>query len=196
MTIHILAIDGGKASTGVAVLELTRDAPAGRVLLVEVIRTKKSARKRNIRVADDDSDRARQVFRRLLELARAHRPAVIGVEAVALPFGRVRSSVVSGLGRARGLVDALAVVADCGLVEPTPQEVKKVICGRRDASKDDVLEAAKRRFPELAELLPPQKTLLEHAADAVAVGVVALGSDLVRTALAADRARNGEDIPF
>lgn len=102
-----------------------------------------------------------------------------------MPFGRCRSSVVSALGRARGLVDALAEVHGLPVLEETPQRLKLAAGGRADLSKDDVRIALELRHPELSALWPEHWTLVEHAADACAAVEACRSADVVLATLRA-----------
>jgi len=171
----VIGIDGGLAAFGVAVVE-----PVERkVLRAEVWRTAPDKSKRNIRKADDVSDRSREIARRLLELVS---PDVVAlcVEATALPFRRAQLSVVSNLGRIRGLVDCVAALHSLPIIEETPQRLKKMLTGKADSSKEEMIRAIEARFPGVEKLWPTQKTLVEHAADAVAAAYAGLESDIVR----------------
>ena len=135
---RIIGCDPGLASFGLAVAVLEERV---RVERVEVLRTEASARARRIRKADDNSERARALARELLRVLDGQSVVAICVEAVALPFGRVQHSVVSNLGRVRGLLDALAEVYEVPIIEETPQALKRLITGRGDASKEEVRRA-------------------------------------------------------
>lgn len=90
------------------------------------------------------------------------------VEGVAFPMGRVQWSVISGLGRARALVDALGVVLGVPVLERTPQAIKFAVTGARGGAKEAVQSGLEQLHPELAGLWPKQKANHEHAADAAA----------------------------
>ena len=188
----LLGIDPGLASCGVAVVELT--AGITRVRALAVVRTTPSPKKRRLRSTDDLGDRLRVIATALNAYFKAIPDMVaICVEARAIPFrgGRmlVKPSAVAALGRVRGLVDAFAADRKLPIIEETPQTLKLLTAGRRDASKVEVRLALEQRFPEVSALWPRQKTLVEHAADALAAVVAGLESDVVRAALrAADSA--------
>ena len=179
---RILGLDPGFASFGYAVLNV--DEPtAPRGALVEVLgelqprwpaigvhstKPDKSARSK----ADDSSRRTRELWRFLRLLDEEWRPAVIAVEAVAFPAGRVQFSVVSHLGRARALVDVLAEQRQVQLVELRPGEVRKLL-GLTDKGKDATRLELERRWPGLSSAWG-SLTKREHEADACAVAVAAL----------------------
>jgi len=184
----LLGVDPGLAACGLAVVGL--EGAAARVLWLQVIRTAPSAKKRRLRSADDLGDRLRAIATVLHARLQEH-PDLVAfcVEAKAIPFrgGRmmVKPSAVSALGRVRGLLDAFAVERGLPIIEETAQTLKLLTAGRRDASKADVQAALELRFPEVKALWPTQKSLQEHAADALAAVVAGLESDVVRAALRA-----------
>lgn len=125
---------------------------------------------------EDNRIRFQGLARELRRVVRAHgHPDVIAVEAVALMHGRTTLTTISALGRARGLVDAMAAEFGVDAREFQPQTLKKALTGDRSAEKDDVERALVRRYPELealfARLAPANR---EHAADACAAVHAAL----------------------
>lgn len=179
----LIGIDPGLASFAIAVANLK--AWSVEWESINIIRTEPDHKTRRIRVADDTADRCRAIYRGLQTYAigpALESPVAICIESTAMPFGKVRTSVVSALGRVRGLVDAFAEEYDCAVVEESPQALKKMLCGKRDASKDDVRRALEQRFPGIERLWPKQKTLIEHAADAAMTIVAGLESDVVKAA--------------
>ncbi|MFZ2875803.1 MAG: crossover junction endodeoxyribonuclease RuvC [Phycisphaerales bacterium] len=164
--INILGFDSGLASFGWCQATLSSDG----VLTFLGVGVWKTAPNPEAfaRKADDVSARCRWIYKNLRGLAHEHRPNVITVESLAFPQGRVQWSVISGLGRARALVDALATEVDADLFERMPQELKRSTTGSVSGTKDQVRASLEDRYPELRSLWPTQKTLLEHAGDACA----------------------------
>lgn len=119
---------------------------------------------------EDTRTRVEGIARSLRMLVTAHgRPTKVAVEALALPLGRTSLVTVSALGRARGLVDALAVEHGLSAIEFQPQALKKAVTGRRDAEKVEVQNDLCRAHPELTLLFAQLKAAnVEHAADACA----------------------------
>lgn len=130
---------------------------------------------------DDTSARAVKLYRHLRSVADLWRPSAITVEALAFPQGRVRWSVISQLARARGLVDCLAVERRALLYERTPRAVKLAATGKLKATKLEVEEALRERFPSVRRMLDDQpKKFREHAADACAVVLATLDAFAAR----------------
>lgn len=179
----LIGIDPGLAAFGVCVAEVS--ATELRFKTVEVWTTKPAGHARRLRKSDDTGERSRTIAARLHQLIVSQKPVALCIEATALPFGRVRSSVVSMLGRVRGVVDALAEVHQLPVLEETPQRIKLAAAGAANANKDAVREALESTHPELSALWPTQSSLLEHAADACATVHACRTADVVLAALRA-----------
>lgn len=118
-------------------------------------------------------DQARRTTELWLELRGLKRTfgaaGCVCVEAVAFPMGKVQYSVVSGLGRARALVDVFGAELDTQVFEALPTEVKQAVTGDRSAEKALVCEQLEIKHPEVSALMPRLKGDHEHFADACAV---------------------------
>jgi crossover junction endodeoxyribonuclease RuvC len=171
----VLGIDGGFASLGLAAVEILPD----RERLVDswVVRTEKSSKKLGVRSGDDTARRAREIASRVDMAISLHQPGAIALESPSWPRN---AGVAAKMGVAFGCIFALAEKHRLPLVMASPQEVKRALTGAKTATKDDVIAAIERRFPEIT--WPSQKTLWEHAADAVGVVVACLDSDALRMA--------------
>ncbi len=198
MTAHILGIDGGLATFGMAVVKLCpgeTDENNHHIEYIEVVTTKPSPKKFRIHSADDTLRRVREVNRRLRSLVAKYKPALIAVEQ----FSQPRSASASAkMAMAYGLVIATAEFHDIPLVQVPPQEVKRVLCRKKSASKAEVERAVKKHFARralfdrngylISGLTPVNNfekqttaSKREHGFDAAGVAIVALESDMVRT---------------
>lgn len=171
----VLGIDHGLATLGLAVVELTASGEVVRSL--EVVRTDKSDRKREVRASDDN-------VRRLVELSAALE-ARIGPEVVALA-AESQSWPRSALSIAKvamvwGVIGAVAQRHSLPVIQASPQEAKRALTGRKDASKGDVQVALEVRYPDLPDW-PRPRALVEHAADALAAVVACLDHSVVKLA--------------
>lgn len=174
---RLIGIDPGLANLGLAEVVLL-----GQWEVVKDVRVIQTELDRSCSRAEDASARARFLAGQLDGYIRAgERPLALCVEAIALPFGRVQHSVVSNLGRVRGLIDAIAELARLPVIEHTPQELKLHVAGLRDAEKAEVIGALERRYPYLREMWP--RGGREHAADAVAAALVSRHHPLVARAV-------------
>lgn len=171
----VLGIDSGLASCGVALVRLQ---PASEELVgVHVFTSKPSQRKLEVRSADDTGRRARELAA-FLELQFDNpEPVALALEAPSWPRN---AGCAAKLGVAFGVAFALAELHRIPVVMASPQDVKQAVCGSKVATKDDVIAAVETRFPSI--LWPPQTTLWEHAADAVAVVLACLDAEVIRMA--------------
>lgn len=164
--VKLIGIDPGLANFAIAVAHLTEDGwPVFE--RIDVWRTQPSKElKRGLRKMDDTAERCRFIALSLNDCLLEHRPVAICIEAIALPFGKIQSSVVSALGRVRGLVDMAAEIHHLAVLEEGPIRLKKLTTGNAKATKAEVQASLESRYPELKKLWPTQTTLHEHAADA------------------------------
>lgn len=119
--------------------------------------------------AQKRDDRARRILelgRKLKALLQAYQPRTVAIESPVLGMrdGKVAVHVAA---RVRGMVEGLVVGFNFGLVEYTPQAVKKSMTGRNDASKEEVAMALARTY-DLSGL-----ELDDNATDALAVANLA-----------------------
>lgn len=187
--LKLIGLDPGLASFGLAVAELP-NLGTGKPLFfhVGVLRTEPSKELKRLRKMDDTAERCTYLAEQLNDLVQAHKPVALCVEAIALPWrpgSGIQTSVISALGRVRGLIDMLAVVHQLPVLEESPQRVKKAATGSIGATKEHVRLALELEYPELAKLWPHQKTLQEHAADACGAIHACRGADVVLAARAA-----------
>lgn len=179
----VLGLDPGFASCGWALVRLTPGAEE--LLAVGVIETEKSAKKRAVRSSDDNLRRARELASELdaLIAGRGEQVACVAAESQSWP----RSAGVTGkIGMAWGVIAALVQRYGLALVQASPQEVKQATAGAKNASKDEVEQFvalwAQNRGAEAwrAFLGEHRGTLHEHGADAVAVVIACLDSEVIR----------------
>lgn len=185
MTVRVLGLDPSFRAFGWSVVELLPDSE--RVVAMGVIRTEKSDKKRGIRVADDD-------YRCALELGIGLAPLVnrLDVRAVCAE-GKQGSKSVKGaacMAYAWGVLAGVMSSKFLPLMQVSPQEVKKAVCGIKTASKSDVAACVVRHFEHRDGgqdaidrfLLETSKSTRqrEHAFDALATVVACLDSEVIR----------------
>lgn len=176
----LVAFDCGLANTGYAVLDVGRASlQAVSLVTAGTFSTEKSSAKRHVLAGDDTTRRVRDLAGRIRDLCATHKPTLLAREAMS--FVRHASSAAK-LSASCAIVDTIAEVRGLGLVQASPQEVKHALCGRKDASKDDIAAAVRDRLGHdvagLAMVLP--MTRREHLYDACAVGLTCLSSEVVR----------------
>lgn len=171
----VLGIDSGFASCGVAVLDLSGSAP--RLRDSGCFTSEPSAKKRDVRAAEDLVRRHHELARYLDTWLKAYEPVTVCLESVSWP----RNAGATGkLGIAFGAVWSAAFHRGLPIVQASPQDVKLSLCGAKNASKDDVILAVERLHPGIT--WPSQKTRWEHVADAIGVVHACLDSQVLRMA--------------
>jgi Holliday junction resolvasome RuvABC endonuclease subunit len=178
VVIWILGCDPGLASFGVARVELTTDSE--RIVAIASLETAPSPKKRKVRVCEDTIRRVQELALALKSWAGDEPPAAVAFESMSLPRNASASSKV---GMSFGMLGAAAVLLGWPLVQATPQELKKAMCGKASASKREVEQALVRRYPEAAPLIEAiPKSKREHPVDAAAVVVTCLNDQVIRMA--------------
>lgn len=176
MDVYVLGLDPGFASTGWALLQLH---PGGETLIdAGVVRTKPSAKKRSVLASEDNVRRGREITCVLAPLVK--QVAVVCAESMSYPRS---SSAAAKMAMCWGIAIALTEAHDCPIVQASPQQVKKALCGNMSASKEDIQAVIHGRYPALALKLRAAgvpEGEWEHPFDAAAAVVTAFGSELVR----------------
>lgn len=170
----VLGIDPGFATLGLAIVDV---AAAVTVARTWVFRTEKSPRKHAVRASDDNVRRAREIAEELRATIRTYRPAAIATEGQSWPRNAGASAKV---GIAWGVLAAVADAHQLPMVQASPQQIKRVLCGVKTATKEQVIAAVEARFGEVG--WPPQASLREHAADAIGAVVACLDSSVLQMA--------------
>jgi len=101
-----------------------------------VIQTEKTKNKQT-RVCDDNSYRCSFAARTLQEIIRDERVTAIIGES---PMGSQSAAAAKSAGLAIGLIATTACLLNLPIEYCTPDSVKKAVCGRKDASKDDIMD--------------------------------------------------------
>lgn len=175
---HVVGIDPGFASCGVAVAELGRSDETP--VLLHVIRTSPPKRKTKVLVADHNLFRAQLIAEELIKLLLQYNVVAVGAESMSYPRS---ASASAKLGISWGIVAALSVHMQLPVFQVSPQALKARLTGSGMASKVAVANAVRRRYPEadfekLLKALPSGQH--EHAWDALASMVVCLDAEPVK----------------
>ena len=152
----ILCLDIAFANTGWAVMDKGVPAAYG------TIRTGKDKRK-SVRVSDDKAFRAGKMAEELKEVIELHKPLGIVAE---LPHGSQNASAANLLGWAAGIVVSMATAYGIPCEWISEGDSKLAAIGRRTATKDEMMQWARNRWPEID--FPKAKTHFEHVADSLA----------------------------
>lgn len=169
----VLGIDTGFSTMGISLLELS--GHSDKVLGVKTLTTKKSDKKRNVRASDDNMRRARELAVELRTRIEKYDLKAICMEAQSWPRN---SSSSAKIGISWGVVAALAEAHGLPVLQATPQAIKMALVGKSSASKDEIISAIKKRYPEI--VWPTAKGKHEHIADATGAVVACMDSDIIR----------------
>ena len=182
MTARVLCLDPGFEWFGWSVVELRLH---GEVVICDMglIRTEKSNKKLNVRDADDNFRRWRDISTQLELLRKDWCVRVVCMEA----YSPVRSSSVAAkLGGVYGILSAVCEISKVPVLSISPQEVRRKLGA---TSKEAVAFAVKARFSDSTSAAcirrfegqyKKVKANHTHAWDSLGVFIACEGSDLIR----------------
>lgn len=180
---RVLALDVAFAHLGWAIMEPHEDG--WRCLDGYVIETKKSDKKKKIRVADDDVRRCTEHFATLSAIIT--RCGIQGIVAEMPPGGSKSATSAKAMGMAKAVVACAAEAHGLPTEWITPDEGKKAATGKKNASKAQVQRAMIKEYPDCTKsfkLKRGSKTeyenRFEHTADALAAFKAAEKGTMVR----------------
>ncbi|MFA6519346.1 MAG: crossover junction endodeoxyribonuclease RuvC [Candidatus Paceibacterota bacterium] len=156
---RILAIDPGYDRLGIAVIEGDPSRPT--LLWSDCIIPDKGARE----------DRLARVSGGVTDAITEYKPDALAIETL---FFSVNKKTALGVAEARGAILAAAGSAFLPVIECSPQQVKLAVTGHGGADKG----AVARMVPQLLTL--SKKKRLDDELDAIAIGITALASGLLR----------------
>lgn len=156
---RILAIDPGYDRLGIAVIEGDPSRPT--LLMSDCIRPNKGDRE--ARLAD--------VSRAVTEAIQTYVPQRLAIETL---FFSINKKTAIGVAEARGAILAAAGLASLPVIECSPQQVKLAVTGHGGSNK----AAVANMVPRLLTL--PKKQRLDDELDAIAIGITALASGLLK----------------
>jgi len=177
--VFILGTDPGFASFGLSVVQLSPTSEM--VMHTDVIRTKKSPKKLNVKAADDNFRRSQAISAVLHETVKKWQPVAITAEAMSFPRN---ASAAAKVAMTWGILSDLCYIYQLPMVQATPQEIKKTLCGNKSATKADIQKVLEHRYPNqflrFTQTLPAGQW--EHGFDAAGSVVTCLDSDVIRMA--------------
>lgn len=148
-----------------------------------VLHTQPSQKKRRVRAVDDAVRRIRELVHDLAPIVRSSH--VVTMESLAHAKGGTKQ-IATKQGMAIGAIVTLCDVFNKPLLQSTPQEIKKLLCGSMKASKEDVRASLLRNYPafkSVLDKLAEQKK--EHCADSLGSIVAGIRTEEVRLCLSA-----------
>lgn len=174
----VVGIDAGFAATGLVAVHIGPFSLC--VVAVEVVRTQPSDRKRGVRVADDDAERATRLFEGTASfLQRMDADGAV----VELPTGGAQGARANrAMGIATGAVCGAVRAASVPAEWVTPRAVKLAACGNAVATKEAVARACCalldwKAVSAVVESLPT--TVSEHLWDAAGAVLAARDGVLI-----------------
>jgi len=164
---RVLGIDPGFAAVGVAVLELGSSPARDRLVDLHLLTTTKATKTRGVRASDDNLLRARILSRDLGALMDKHQVRLVCAETMSFPRS---ASVAAKMAMCWGVLASLTEARSIPLAQATPKEIKDSLCGRKDASKDDIQSALRLLFPDRLDVCLEGivASKREHPCDALA----------------------------
>lgn len=171
-TLTVMGIDPGVAAVGVAILAATQKRIFCQKLAV--IRTKKADKKalRSLRVTADDSRRLKEIYNGLSDITDEFEPHALAFEVYS-PYGKQGGSAWKA-SRVEGGVQVFGFDRGMLVLPFLPQDLKRALCGKASASKEDVIDAMSLKVENVENLLQAlPKTQREHAADAAGYAYLA-----------------------
>ena len=144
------------------------------------IHTDPQQKKRGIRAADSNIERCKTIYRTLRAAIRQHHaqglafevPNQGGQSAISIKAMAMATALIACLDEEHGLSFGTSGIFI------TPNENKVALTGKRNASKDAMMEAVRALFPEIE--WPPATGKFEHIADAAGALYAVRYSDLYR----------------
>lgn len=179
-----MGVDTGFANIGVTFARIDGPTPSDlTILTIQRFGTEKSAKKKNIRSVDDNFARARLIASTLRKLVALYKPSLMTFESMT-HGGPGQASVMAKMGMCYGLLAGLVEALDLPCVQMTPQEIKKAVCGKKDASKEEIQNALDILFNDTPKkTLDAQKVaqgMREHPYDSLASIVAAWDDEVMR----------------
>lgn len=170
----VLGVDIGFASMGIAVGTMSREGKV-EINLLGVLRTEKENKKVQLRSSEDNIKRAQVLYSGLSQVISQNNIGIITTESMSWPRN---AGVVAKMGIAWGVLAAVASQCSLPMVQSSPVEIKKRVCGDGKASKEMIISEIKLHHPNLE--WHKQETMWEHCADAAASIIAARDTELMK----------------
>lgn len=169
----VVGIDPGFANLGLAAIKLQKLGGSS-LLDVRLVRTTPLHKKNRIAVADDESRRLTEIEDELIAFFDKHRPEIVAIENP--PWGK-NAQAVKSCALMWGAAHCLCRTRGLVLINVSAQEIKTTVAGSKSASKEEVFDAIKTRYPDFNGW--PTTAGFEHVADAAGAAIAARGHPIV-----------------
>ena len=175
--ITVLGIDGGFSSIGYSVAHVNSLMEINPIKF-DVIQSKPEHKKRKIYVEDDNKRRIDEIIKEFQKIIKTYNVKLITMEQFS-NFSRNANSSR----KTYGLICAIWTLANClniPVFQTTPQKIKKSVCGKVRASKEEVIEAINEQYPHVLTIRPKAKGKHEHCYDAFGSIIACMGMDEIK----------------
>jgi len=181
--LYVLGIDPGFASIGLAVVAIGPNPQDDRPVKLALLRTQKSSAKRQVRASDDNLERAKEIAVWLQAMVVRYDIKLICAETMSFPRS---ASVAAKMAMCWGVIAAISTRGKIPVTQASPQEIKKMLCQNKSASKEDVQASLNLLFR--SDLVGPKslvaveripRSQIEHPYDALAAVVACRESEVV-----------------
>lgn len=169
----VLGLDPGFASVGWAVFNVTSEDL--HFVAGGVFHTKKNVEKRAVLACEDNFVRARELAQMLRNAIDAFEIRAVCAEAMSFPR---HASNAAKMALCWGVIADVTLHLDLPVMQPTPQKIKKTLCGAISASKEEVEAVVKDRG--VREPISLKKGEREHFYDACAAVLACRDSEVFR----------------
>lgn len=180
--VFVLGLDTGFSNIGLAVVNLGTTLQATTLVEITHFETEKAATKKRVREADDRFARTRLIARNVHAVMRRY-PAIRAVCFESMSPVR-NSGVMAKIGMCFGVVATLVELTDLPVLESSPQEIKKAVCGAKGATKEDIqkqLDALFKGSPKaMLDVAGLAQGKREHPYDALGAIVAGWDTEVMR----------------
>lgn len=182
--IRIAGLDGSKTNFGIAIMELDIDTLELKVLNLHLVKTEKSKNKQ-VRASSDNLQRCQTISEAVF--AQLHGCTAAFME---VPTGAQSAAAAMAFGMVIGIYSTIEPMLGVPTIEVSPAETKLAAVGTRTASKDEMIDWAREKFPGAPWLMRKSKGALvptndnEHLADAVAIVHAGIRTPAFKTVIA------------
>lgn len=172
----IIGIDPGLAHFGYSVVNV-KDV-GEEIIAIGVFTTKPS---KDVPKTADLFIRSTNMSKKIEWLFSNYRPLAIGAERFSYP-PQAQNAVKMAI--SWGIVGSISARMEIPVIMNSPQTIKKKICGRNDASKQDIEDKIVEMYPNSSYAFKTfyrayTRENREHAFDATAAAVVCLGDNII-----------------
>lgn len=173
---RIIGMDLGFRNTGLVAARPSH-TDAGYVIDgFTCIKTEKAGKKKPIFVAQDDVQQCQHLFKGVMKFISYYDPTALAVE---LPTAGAKGARANrAMGIATGMMASVSCVTGLPVIWVYPTDSKKLVGGKKNASKKEMMAAIRRTWPD--QIWAEPENQFEHIADAAAALLVAKDSDIYK----------------